>query len=172
MRVKVWKDSHQPTRQWVLSLPIPLRFLLASRPQEIGPILKIVYNCIAQALITSSGIQSAQTGSVTLIQRFGSALNLNIHFHMLFLDGVYYDNDYGKLKFKRAKLIAGANLQQLLELIVQRVAHHLEKRGLIERDMEHAWLNFDDIDNESDAYLNDIYSHSISYRIAVGKHKG
>jgi len=28
---------------------------------------------------------------VTLIQRFGSALNLNIHCHMLFLDGVYLD---------------------------------------------------------------------------------
>jgi len=26
---------------------------------------------------------------VTFIQRFGSALNLNVHFHMLFLDGVY-----------------------------------------------------------------------------------
>lgn len=30
-----------------------------------------------------------RTGAVTLIQRFGSALNLNIHFHMLFLDGFY-----------------------------------------------------------------------------------
>jgi len=29
------------------------------------------------------------TGAVTLIQRFGSALNLNIHFHMLVLDGAY-----------------------------------------------------------------------------------
>jgi hypothetical protein len=28
-------------------------------------------------------------GAVTLIQRFWSALNLNIHFHMLCLDGVY-----------------------------------------------------------------------------------
>jgi hypothetical protein len=26
---------------------------------------------------------------VTLIQRFGSALNLNIHFHALVLDGAY-----------------------------------------------------------------------------------
>jgi hypothetical protein len=26
---------------------------------------------------------------VTLIQRFGSVLNLNVHFHMLFLDGFY-----------------------------------------------------------------------------------
>jgi hypothetical protein len=28
-------------------------------------------------------------GAVTLLQRFGSALNLNIRFHMLWLDGVY-----------------------------------------------------------------------------------
>jgi hypothetical protein len=31
---------------------------------------------------------TARTGAVTLIQRFGSALNLNVHFHVLFLDGV------------------------------------------------------------------------------------
>ena len=37
----------------------------------------------------------AQTGAVTLIQRFGSALNLNIHFHMLYLDGVYTEDNYG-----------------------------------------------------------------------------
>jgi hypothetical protein len=29
------------------------------------------------------------TGAVTLIQRFGSALNLNVHFHTLVLDGAY-----------------------------------------------------------------------------------
>jgi hypothetical protein len=27
-------------------------------------------------------------GAVTLVQRFGSALNLSVHCHMLFLDGV------------------------------------------------------------------------------------
>jgi hypothetical protein len=32
---------------------------------------------------------TGKTGAVTLVQRFGSALNLNIHFHMLFLDGAY-----------------------------------------------------------------------------------
>lgn len=35
--------------------------------------------------------QKSLPGAVTLIQRFGSALNLNIHFDMLFLDGVYID---------------------------------------------------------------------------------
>ena len=37
----------------------------------------------------------AYTGAVTLVQRFGSALNLNIHFHMLFLDGVYVERADG-----------------------------------------------------------------------------
>jgi hypothetical protein len=39
---------------------------------------------------------------VTLIQRCGSALNLNVHFHMLFLDGVYIKTKYGKTRFQRA----------------------------------------------------------------------
>ena len=46
----------------------------------------------------------AQTGSVTLIQRFGSALNLNIHFHMLFLDGAYTSgSNLHTLRFLRVK---------------------------------------------------------------------
>ena len=35
----------------------------------------------------------ADTGAVTLIQRFGSAANLNIHLHCLVLDGVYLNRD-------------------------------------------------------------------------------
>ncbi len=42
-------------------------------------------------LIAKAGLtrEQARTGSVTLIQRFGGALNLNVHFNMLVLDGVY-----------------------------------------------------------------------------------
>jgi hypothetical protein len=29
------------------------------------------------------------TGAVALIQRFGRALDLNVHFHLLVVDGVY-----------------------------------------------------------------------------------
>lgn len=35
----------------------------------------------------------ADSGTVTLIQRFGSAANLNIHLHCLVLDGVYRRTD-------------------------------------------------------------------------------
>ena len=37
--------------------------------------------------------RQADTGAVTLIQRFGSAANLNIHLHCLVLDGVYRNSE-------------------------------------------------------------------------------
>ena len=33
---------HQPMRQWVLSVPFPLRFLFASQPAVMGKMLGIV----------------------------------------------------------------------------------------------------------------------------------
>ena len=80
-----------PVRQWVLSFPIPLRVLFASHPHLLAPVLQIVHRVIATFLIQQAGLKrtEAATGAVTLIQRFGSAANLNIHLHCLVLDGVY-----------------------------------------------------------------------------------
>ena len=49
---------------------------------------------------------AAHAGAVTLIQRFGSALNLNIHFHMLFLDGVYVGEADSSARFRWVKALA------------------------------------------------------------------
>jgi len=50
------------------------------------------YQLIKQRVL---GLMSlAQSGAVTLNQRFGSALNLNLHFHMLYLNSVYDANGY------------------------------------------------------------------------------
>jgi len=38
---------HQPMRQWVLTVPLPLRFLFASQPAVMGKVLGIVYRAIA-----------------------------------------------------------------------------------------------------------------------------
>ena len=71
----------QPVRQRVLSVPYPLRFLLASRPEVTGKVLSIVYRCLAKHLIKKAGFtrKADQTGAVTFNQRFGSALNLDKH---------------------------------------------------------------------------------------------
>jgi hypothetical protein len=81
----------RPMRQWVLSLPFALRFLLARDPTMLTQVLGIVYRAIAGHILEQARLTGAtgRTDAVTLIQRFGSALNLNVHFHMLFLDGAY-----------------------------------------------------------------------------------
>ena len=68
----------------------PVRFLFAIRPAVMSKVLSIVYRCIATHLIKKAGFSctTARTGAVTLIQRFGGALNLNVHFHMLFVGGI------------------------------------------------------------------------------------
>ena len=38
---------HQPMRQWVLSVPFPLRFLFANNPIAMTRVLAIVYRTIA-----------------------------------------------------------------------------------------------------------------------------
>ena len=77
-------------RQWVLSVPFALRYLFATDPavMVMGQVLGIVCRAIASHLIKAAGHrhETAHTGAVTLIRRFGSALNLNIHFHILVLD--------------------------------------------------------------------------------------
>lgn len=37
----------QPMRQWLLSLPFPLRVLFASRPETVGRVLGIVHRLIS-----------------------------------------------------------------------------------------------------------------------------
>ena len=108
---------HQPMRQWVLSVPFPLRFLFASQPAVIGQVLGIVYRTIATHLTHKAGYTkaTAQAGAVTLIQHFGGALNANIHFHTLFLDGIYVDGVNGSpARFRWVKAPTSDELIQRL----------------------------------------------------------
>jgi hypothetical protein len=161
----------QPVRQWVLSFPFQLRFLFASRPETMSRVLGIVYRCIATQLIKQVGFscKHARTGAVTLIQRFGSALNLNVHFHMLFLDGVYVERPDGSLLFCWVKAPTSAELTRLAHTIAHRVGRFLERQGLLERDAENSYLALDTVGDDP---MTPLLGHSITYRIAVGPQAG
>ena len=91
-----------PYRQWVLSLPRPLRFLLAYRPQFLRPVLQTFLRAVfawQRRHARRAGIVDGRPGAVTFIQRFGSSLNLNIHFHALLPDGVFARNADGTVGF-------------------------------------------------------------------------
>ena len=69
-----------PVRQWVLSLPIPLRLQLAAQPLPVTLVLQVVHRVISSHLLEQTGpkARQADSGAVTLIERFGSAANLNV----------------------------------------------------------------------------------------------
>jgi hypothetical protein len=166
-----------------------LRFLFAGYPDLMGKALGIVYRCIATWLIHQAGCthNTATTGAVTFIQRFGSALNLNVHLtcmdalmpraqgcagaaHMLFLDGVYVTcGERGQQVFRRVRAPCKQELDTLLHRISTRLARFLVTEGVLTQDMENSYLNLDHLEEDP---LQQVHGHSITYRIAVGPHQG
>jgi hypothetical protein len=72
------------------------------------------------------GIEQGRTGSVTVVQRLGSDLALNLHFHMLVLDGVY--DAHGR--FITIAAPSSEQMHQLCAHLAQRIARLLERRAL------------------------------------------
>ena len=164
----------RPVRQWVLSFPYPLRFLFASKPEAIGPVLGIVHRVIAGWLADQAGVprDTAQCGVVTLIQRFGSALNLNIHFHMLWLDGVYEDTTerpQRKPRLHRTRAPTSAQLTELANTIAHRVCRHLTRKGWLEGEDESVFLSDSAAGDDG---MDALRMSSITYRIATGRDAG
>ena len=166
----------QPIRQWVLSFPFQLRFLFASHPELMGRVLGIVYRAISSHLIQKAGFirKTAQTGAVTLIQRFGrsgapGALNLYVHFHMLFLAGVYTETKHGRTRFPRTKGPEQKELIELVHTVSHRVAGFLEREGILRRDEENSYLNLEAANEDP---LQQVLGCSVSYWIAVGPQQG
>ena len=69
-------------------------------------------------------------GAVTLIQRFGSAANLNIHLHWQVADGVYRITE-GVAVFHEAPSPSAAPLQALLSRIITRIMKRLTRAGYL-----------------------------------------
>src|SRR5262245_18118366 len=83
-----------PVRQWVLTLPYPLRYRCLYDSKLTSEVLRAFLRALFAELRRRArrrwSIPRSQCGAaVTFIQRFGSALNANLHFHTLVLDGVY-----------------------------------------------------------------------------------
>ncbi len=76
-----------PIRQWVPSLPFALRYRLAYDAHMVRDVLHIFVQAVFGSLRRRAGFPAAnravRCGAVTFVQRFGDALNLNVHFHML-----------------------------------------------------------------------------------------
>jgi hypothetical protein len=67
------------------------------------------------------------SGAVAPVQRFGPALNLNIHFPMLVLDGAYLVGTKAPV-FRRIAPPGEAELQALVERLAEHIGRALERK--------------------------------------------
>lgn len=95
--------GNTPIRQFVLTLPQPLRIFLAFKPELVskvlGQFLKLIFAHLAKGakkLLRARGgrfrscrLRHLRPGAVTAIQRFSTDLSLNLHFHCLVTNGVF-----------------------------------------------------------------------------------
>ena len=147
---------------WVLTVPWPRRWLLAREPKLLKGVLRVALRRIARWYRQRSGLDG-RTGGVTVVQRFGSALGLNIHFHVLMLDGVYQDRD-ATLPFVTVPPPSTDEVAVLVEDIATRVERWLCKAGYggEERDAH----------EEEEDLQSLIQSASVQGRIGLGKYRG
>lgn len=118
-----------PVRQWVLSLPIEVRYLMAFNAGLCSEILNAFnrevfrwYRHRGKEYANLKSMAEARCGSVTFIQRAGSALNLNVHFHMLAIDGIYIHKDWKTpLRFLALPAPSDADVEDVLRRVRKRV---------------------------------------------------
>jgi len=81
-----------PVRQWVLSLPYRVRYQLAWDHDLCRAVVGVYMRAVLGWLRGRArwgGVADGRGSAVAIVQRFGGALNLNVHVHALVLDGVF-----------------------------------------------------------------------------------
>lgn len=119
-------------RQWVLSLPYRLRYQLAWDHDlcraVVGVALRVALGFLYRQA-RHAGVRGGRSGAVTIIQRFGGALNLNVHIHALVMDGVFAA-DGAVLRFYAAPRLTRADVAAVVAEVARRIERLLQRRGL------------------------------------------
>ena len=162
-----------------MSVPIPLRYWTAPSKELTAKVHTIIRTTIAQYYVNQavkSGIvrQKVQPGSVTFIQRFGGAINVNIHYHVVFLEGVYLNRtDQGlKPRFVKVQPPSDADIAEILQKISRRVIRMLRQLGYLERGVEEVVATGYDPLISEEPELACAMAASVKQRLAFGERAG
>jgi hypothetical protein len=168
-----------PTRQWVVSVPIPLRYWTAPSRDLTAQVHSIIRTTIAQfyvnqAVKRGAKRQNVQPGSVTFLQRFGGSLNANLHYHLVVIEGVFVDRtDQGlKPRFLKGEPPSDADVAKVVQQISHRVIRKLRRLGYLEAGMEVPVATGYDPLLDHEPELARTMAASVKQRIAFGERAG
>ncbi len=124
---------HVPYRQWTLSFPHRVRWVLLKDVGLLSDVLTVFLRAVfalQRRRARRQGLRGGQAGSVSFIQFFGSALQVTPHFHSLVPDGVFVPQE-GGVRFEPLPPPTQAEVERLLRGVRHRVLRLLEKRGAL-----------------------------------------
>ena len=115
-----------------------------------------------------------QPGAVRCIQRFGSALNLNLHFHVIFLEGVYVDCTAQGLRprFVQDEPPTNADIAAVVQKISHRIIRMLRRLGYLEADLDApVATGYDPLVDDAPELARTLAA-SVQQRLAFGERAG
>ncbi len=126
-----------PIRHWTCSLPWGLRALLGYDRGLCSDVVRAFATTLQQELarrakreLGLASVADAHTGLVVAVQRTDSALRLNVHFHVIALDGVYVrDAESGALVWHELSPPTRDDVARVAARTADRVERALDKRG-------------------------------------------
>ena len=82
-----------------LGLAVAATLKVGFNPEAAGAFISAITSDLRRRARARKLRGRLQIGSLTVVQRFGSSLNLNVHFHTVALDGVYAQQPDGGVLF-------------------------------------------------------------------------
>ncbi|HYO52392.1 transposase zinc-binding domain-containing protein [Archangium sp.] len=89
---------HVPYRQWTLSFPHRVRWVLLKEKGLLSDVFALFLRAVfalQRRRARRQGVRGGQTGAVSFLQFFGSALQVTPHYHALVPDGVFVPGEGG-----------------------------------------------------------------------------
>lgn len=151
-----------PFRQFVLSVPVHLRFRMAYSPELATAVLRCFIAAIESDLRRRARKREIrgdlETGAMTVIQRFGSSLVLNVHFHTLAADGVWAREADGTLLFHPLPAPSDEDVGRIARAVCRKVQRVLSRRRTD--------------DNGQRSLLDELANASVQGLVATGARRG
>ena len=134
----------------------------------LGVFTKTIFTSLIQRARAFGAVRKPRSGAVSFIQRFDSALRLNLHIHSLVIDGVYAADDDDQPQFQVLPAPDDEEIAQLTEALAVRIRKFLHQRGLgPDSDPEES-----DPLSRDQPWLAGLYAASVRGRITYGANSG
>jgi hypothetical protein len=161
-----------PVRQWVLSLPHRVRLLCACDPAICRAVRAILVRTVSNFYLREARrlcLPRPRIGAVVVDQRFDSAARLDVHYHSLFVDGVFTCGlGQPRADFHAARDLTDADVARIVRRVRDFVLRLLRRRGKLPAEDAAA----DDPDPGEADLLQQIHAAAVQGRTAFGPTAG